>query len=180
VLRWGLWPTWVLVAIDHFSRKVVACCPLEGPNAGWVVEAMEKAFVKHGAPKHLINDREGVFISDAFRELLIPWDVKQRFGAVGRHGSIAVTERVILTLKYEWLKRVPVIRGLGHLGQLLRDFTIYYNEYRGHATLGGAVPSVIHRGDHWAKPEKSAKAVPANVVRRVFPDTQITAYRLAA
>jgi hypothetical protein len=34
VLRWGLWPTWVLVAIDHFSRRVVSCCPLEGPTPG--------------------------------------------------------------------------------------------------------------------------------------------------
>ncbi len=141
---------------------------------------MEEAFAQHGAPRHLISDQEGVFISDAFRDLLIPWDVKQRFGAVGKHGSIAVTERVILTLKYEWLKRVPVLRGLDHLAQLLRDFTVYYNEYRGHARLVGGVPSLIHRGEQWTKPEKSAKTLPPNVERRVFADTQITAYRLAA
>ncbi len=180
VLRWGFWPTWVLVAIDHFSRKVVACCALEGPNAGWVVDAMEEAFPRHGAPRHLISDQEGVFISDAFRELPIPWDVKHRFGAVGKHGPIAVTERVILTLKHEWLNRVPLIRGLDHLAQLLQDFTVYYNEYRGHTTLGGAVPEVIHRGGQWTRPEKSAKALPPNIERRFFPDTQITAYRLAA
>ncbi len=180
VLRWGLWPTWVLVAIDHFSRKVVACCPLEGPNASWVVGAMEQAFLRHGPPKHIISDQEGVFVSDAFAELLTRWDVKHGFGAVGQHGSIAVTERVILTLKYEWLKRVPVVRGLDHLSQLLQDFAIYYNEYRGHATLGGAVPSVIHRGEQWSRPRKSAKTLPPNIERRVFADTQITAYRLAA
>jgi transposase InsO family protein len=91
-----------------------------------------------------------------------------------------VTERVILTLKYEWVKRVPVIRGLDHLAQLLRDFAIYYNEYRGHATLGGAVPPMIHRGEQWTKPEKSAKTLPPSIERRVFSDIQITAYRLAA
>ena len=180
VLRWGLWPTWVLVVIDHFSRAVTAVVPLEGPNAGWVVEAMTGAFSRHGTPRHLISDQEGVFISDAFRDLLAQRDVKHRLGAVGQHGSIAVTERVILTLKYEWLHRVPVIRGLDHLEQLLRDFTVYYNEYRGHATLGGALPAVIHRGEQWTRPEKSAKAIPANVERRVFADTRITAYRLAA
>jgi len=158
VLRWGLWPTWVLVAIDHFSRKVVACCPLEGPNAGWVVGAMEDVFAQHGAPRHLISDQEGVFTSDVFQDLLIRWDVKPRFGAVGKHGSIAVTERVILTLKYEWLKRVPVIRDLDHLDQLLIDFVIYYNEYRGHAKLGGALPSLIHRGEQWTKPAKQPRA----------------------
>jgi putative transposase len=180
VLRWGIWPTWVLITIDHFSRKVVVCHPLEGPNAGWVVEAMEETFARHGAPRYLISDQEGVFISDAFRDLLIRWDVKQRFGAVGKHGSIAVTERAILTLKYEWLRRVPVIRGLDHLSQVLHNFEVYYNEYRGHTKLGGALPALIHRGEQWTKPEKSAKALPPNVERRFFPDTQITAYRLAA
>jgi len=147
VLRWGIHPIWVLVAIDHFSRKVVACCPLEGPNAGWVVDALEEAFLRHGSPKHIITDQEKVFTCDAFRELMVPWDVKHRFGAVGKHGSIAVTERAILTLKDEWFNRVPVIRGLDHLGELLRDFVLWYNDYRGHATLGGAVPAVIHRGE---------------------------------
>ncbi len=180
VLRWGLWPTWVLVVIDHFSRKVVACCPLEGPNAGWVVEAMEEAFVQHGAPQHLISDQEGVLNSDAFRDLLISWDVKQRFGAVGKHGSIAVTERVILTLKYEWLSRVPVIRGLDHLGQLLGDFSEYYNHWRGHSTIGGAVPAVIHCGEFWQRPDRSAKVLSGTIERRFFPDTRVTAFRLAA
>ena len=96
------------------------------------------------------------------------------------HGSIAVTERVILTLKYEWLKRVPVIRGLDHLSELLGDFVAYYNEYRGHTTLGGAIPAVMYRGERWEKPEKSAKTLPVDMERRFFPDTQITAYRLAA
>ena len=141
---------------------------------------MEDAFLQSGAPRHLISDQEGVFISDAFRGLLTRRDVKQRFGAVGQHGSIAVTERVILTLKYEWLNRVPVIRGLDHLDQLLQDFAIYYNEYRGHAKLGGALPSLIHRGAQWTKPGKSATVIPANIERRFFADTQITAYRLAA
>lgn len=180
VLRWGIWPTWVLVAIDHFSRAVMAVVPLEGPNAGWVVGAMEEAFSQHGVPRHLITDQEGVFISDAFRDLLIRWEVKRRFGAVGKHGSIAVTERAILTLKYEWLNRLPVIRGLDHLAQLLRDFEVYYNEYRGHATVGGAAPAMVHRGEHWTRPGRSAKSVPTGIECRFFADARITAYRLAA
>ena len=33
---WGLWPIHICVVIDHFSRKVMAVVPLEGPNAGWI------------------------------------------------------------------------------------------------------------------------------------------------
>jgi transposase InsO family protein len=180
VWRWGIWPTWTLVAVDHYSRMVTTACPLEGPNAGWVVDALDDAFVRHGAPKHIISDQEAVFTGSAFRELLSQWNVKQRFGAVGEHASIAVTERAILTLKYEWLRRVPVIRRMDHLTGLLDDFEVYYNAYRAHMTLGGALPAVIHSGVQWSKPDKSAKMLPATVERRVFADAAITAYRLAA
>ena len=145
-----------------------------------MVEALESAFLRHGSPKHIITDQEGVFVSDVFAELLRHWNVKQRFGAVGKHGSIAVTERAILTLQQEWLRRVPVIRGLDHLGQLCNDFAEYYNHWRGHSTIGGAVPSVIHRGGVWHRPDRSAKTVSGAIERRFFPDTRVTAFRLAA
>jgi transposase InsO family protein len=180
VWRWRIWPTWVLVAVDHYSRMVTATCALEGPNAGWATDALDDAFVRHGAPKHIITDQEGVLTGGAFRELLSKWHAKQRLGAVGEHASIAVTERAILTLKYEWLRRVPVIRGTDHLSALLDDFEVYYNAYRGHTTLGGVLPAVIHSGGQWSKPDKSAKMLLATVERRVFADTGITAYRLAA
>jgi transposase InsO family protein len=180
VWRWHIWPTWAFVAVDHFSRMVAAVCPLEGPNAGWVVEALEGAFLRHGPPKHIITDQEGVFVSEVFAALLGEWNVKQRFGAVGKHGSIAVTERVILTLKQEWLRRIPVIRGLDHLSQLLHDFSEYYNQWRGHSTIGGAVPAVIHRGEAWQRPDRSAKTLPGAIERRFFPDTRVTAFRMAA
>jgi hypothetical protein len=40
----------------------------------------------------------------------------------GEHGSIAVTERIIKTLKYEWLRCVPIIKGFDHLTLLCIEF----------------------------------------------------------
>jgi transposase InsO family protein len=122
----------------------------------------------------------GAFVSDVFRSLLSQWDVRQRFGAVGKQSSIAVAERAILTLKQEWLRRVPVIRGLDHLADLLVDFELYCNHYRGHMALGGAVPETVHRGECWHKPALTAKCVSGIIECRLFPDTRTTAYRLAA
>ncbi|HUT75897.1 MAG TPA: hypothetical protein VM221_13810 [Armatimonadota bacterium] len=31
--------------------------------------------------------------------------------------------------------------------------------YRGHMTLGGAVPEIVHRGDHWQRPALCAERV---------------------
>jgi putative transposase len=180
VMRWGVWPTWVLVVIDQFSRAVVAVAPLEGPNAGWVVDILESAFLRHGPPKHLISDQEGIFTGEAFAELLGDWNVKHRLGAVGRHGSIAVTERLIWTLKREWLARVVLIRGLDHLGELLADFKEYYNERRCHQRLGGATPAMVYQGQTWQKPDRSAKQMPGQIRLRHFREQRITVYALAA
>jgi len=180
VYRWRIWPTWTLVAVDHYSRMVTTACALGGPNGNWIVDTLESAFLRHGPPKHIITDQEGVFTCDDLRELLNQWGVKQRFGAVGKHGSICVTERAILTLKQEWLKRVPLIRGLDHLDQLLGDFTEYHNDWRGHMTLCGAAPAVRHKGIAWQKPERFAKALPPNIERHLFAGVRVTGYRLAA
>ncbi len=67
------------------------------------------------------------WIGGAFAALLSQWNVKPRFGAVGKHGSIAITERVIKTLKYEWLRCVPTIKGYDHLTHLCTKFESWSN-----------------------------------------------------
>jgi len=175
---WGLWSIHVLVVIDHFSRKVVCVAPLEGPNAGWIIEALESAMQKHGPPKHLISDQASVFVGDAFAELLRQWNIKPRFGAVGKHGSIAVTERIIKTLKYEWLQRVPLIKGFDHLTLLCTEFESWYNIWRPHMTLEGLRPDDLYYDRKPEKPRRNAKTVRGNIERHVFRETRLTAYRL--
>ena len=178
VLCWGLWPIQVLVAIDHFSRKVVCVAPLEGPNAGWIIEALQQAIQKHGAPKHIISDQASVFVGDVFAELLRQWNIRPRLGAVGKSGSIAVTERVIKTVKYEWLRCVPIIEGFDHLALLCSEFESWYNAWRPHMTLEGLRPDDLYYHRRPEKPKRDAKTVPDNVERHVFAETRLTAYRL--
>ena len=180
VLCWGLWPIQVLVDIDHFSRKVMCVAPLEGPNAGWIVEALEQAMRKHGAPKHIISDQAPVFVGDAFAELLKQWNIRPRFGAVGKSGSIAVTERVIKTLKYEWLRCVPIIKGFDHLAFLCTEFEHWYNVWRPHMTLKGLRPDDFYYDRRPEILKRDAKIVPSNIERHVFAETRLTAYRLKA
>jgi len=178
VSSWGLWPIHIFVAIDHYSRKVMAVTPLEGPNSGWAIDSLEQAFEKYGQPKHIIMDQHPNFTGKAFSELLENWNVKPRFGAVGKKGSIAVTERVNKTLKYEWLKRVPIIRGFDYLTILCQDFTIWYNEWRPHMTLDGARPGDVYIGKDIQRPGYDAKTVPKNIEQRVFRETRVTGYRI--
>ncbi|MFC1604547.1 DDE-type integrase/transposase/recombinase [Planctomycetota bacterium] len=180
VLCWGLWPIHILVVIDHFSRKVMSVTPLEGPNSGWINNALESAIEKHGAPKHIISDQAGVFTGNVFAELLDSWNVKPRVGAVGKHGSISVTERVIKTLKYEWLKRVPIIKEFDRLTMLCEEFECWYNSWRPHMTLDGIRPDDVYYDKRPEKPKRDSKKVPCNIEHRLFRETRITGYRLKA
>ena len=178
VYYWGLWKIYVLVAIDHFSRKVVAGIPLEGPNAGFVIDALTTAFENCGKPKHLTSDQGSVFTSNSFREFLALSRVRIRYCAIGEHGSISVTERVIETLKYEWLKKVPVIRGYRHLVQLCTDFSEWYNNWRPHEFLGSTTPAIAFQKKAVPLVPKTAKDVPTNLEIKTFQETRVTAYRL--
>jgi len=103
---------------------------------------------------------------------------KPRFGTVGKHGSIAVTERVIKTLKYEWLKRVPLIKGFDHLVVLCTEFESWYNAWRAHMTLEGLRPDDFYYDRKPDNPSRHAKGVPDNIERHVFAETRLTACRL--
>ncbi len=178
VYRWRFWPTHVLLAIDHFSRKIVCVAPLEGPNTGWCIEALEQVFRELGAPKHLITDQESVFTGAAFAESMNNWNIKHRFGAIRKHGSIAVTERAIRTLKYEWLRRVSILKGFHHLSGLCESFTEWYNDWRPHMTLGGARPEDLFSGSGRPGLSRHAKTVPSEIECQVFQETSVTGYRL--
>ena len=178
VFCWGLWPIHICVVIDHCSRKIMAAVPLEGPNAGWVNNAVESAIEKYDSPKHIISDQASIFTGDVFAELLETYDIKPRLGAVGKHGSIAVTERVIKTLKYEWLKRIAIIKGIDHLAELCKEFETWYNSWRPHMTLDGIRPDDVYCNNKPDKPKRDAKTVPCNIEQHFFRQTRIMGYRL--
>jgi putative transposase len=179
VYCWGLWPVHICVIIDHFSRKVMAVVPLEGPNAGWINNALESAIEKYGPPKHIISDQGAVFIGDVFAELLGKYEILHRFGAIGKHGSIAIMERVNKTLKYEWLKRVAIIKDCNHLTELCSEFEKWYNSWRPHMTLDGFRPDDVYYNNKPGKPGRDDKTVPTNIEQHFFKQPRITGYQLS-
>ena len=72
--------------------------------------------------------------------------VRQRFGAIGKRGSIAVVERFIRTLKESMrsLTGIPLRRRLFHL-EVGRAIS-WYNADRPHTTLKGATPDEVYAG----------------------------------
>jgi hypothetical protein len=95
-------------------------------------------------PKYLVCDQDTVFIADDFRRWLYRKRIKPRYGAVGQHGSIAVIERFIRTLKDEGTRRIPVPTERDAFRREIRYFTDWYNGVRPHSALDGRTPNEVY------------------------------------
>jgi len=97
-------------------------------------------------PKYLIIDRGPQFDAHAFHRWAKKSGLKLRFGAVGRHGSIAVVERFIRTLKNEAMRRILVHFRNASFRREVSLFLTWYNVYRPHTTLGVRTPDEVYFG----------------------------------
>ena len=97
------WPFcwWVAVVVDHFSRRVMGSTTFARRPTSKAVQL----FLDHtlraskAQPKHLICDKGKQFWCKSFKCWCRRREIKPRYGAVHQHGSIAVVERFINTLK---------------------------------------------------------------------------------
>ena len=168
------WPFchWVAVAVDHFSRRIMAASAFKKqPTSEEVRSFLGRAIAKvkgdkrykasraqaartksqpkrwKTAPKHIVCDRGPQFDCPSFRQWCNRKGIKPpRYGAIGKHGSIAVVERAILTIKclLSCLLLVPYRRDA-----FLRELDLlvdWYNEHRPHSWLGGRTPNEAYYG----------------------------------
>jgi putative transposase len=142
------WPFgwWLGMVMDHYSRGIMGITLFERePTSEAVCAFLGRMIHTAGArPRHLVCDQGPQFSCDEFE----PWcrrkGIRPRFGAIGEHGSIAVIERLILTLKQSIgrmtlvpLRRRAFLRELRHLAA-------WYNSHRPHMTLGGRTPDEVY------------------------------------
>ncbi len=75
---------------------------IKNPTAADIVSAMEQVIAANGVlPKHIIFDHGTQFYCTKILDWCEARKIKPRFGAVGKHGSIAVVERLHLSMKNE-------------------------------------------------------------------------------
>ncbi|NOT29068.1 MAG: DDE-type integrase/transposase/recombinase [Planctomycetes bacterium] len=134
------WPFawWVAVAVDHASRLVVGLAVFNHrPNSAEVTSFLERAIERvKAAPGTIITDK-GVEFGWAFRSWGRRRGIRQRRGAVGEHGSIAIAERFIRSIKSECTRRILVPFRLSEMRDELRCYATWFNEHRPHEALRG-------------------------------------------
>ena len=139
------WPFcwWVTLIVDHFSRRVmgVAVFP-RPPNSEQVRAALGQAITQAKVtPKYIVCDKGSQFWSPGFKTWCKRRGIRPRYGAIGKHGGIAVVERAILTMKclLGALAVVP-LRREAFRRELILLFA-WCNEHRPHTTLSGKTPN---------------------------------------
>ncbi len=90
----------VSAVFDVFSRMPLSARVFsKGPSAAEIARFVSGTARRRGRPAHFVSDRARCFTAKTFRRRFRRLGVKQRFGAVGRKGSIALIERLWRTLK---------------------------------------------------------------------------------
>ena len=139
------WPFcwWVAVAIDHYSRRLMSLAVFPKKTDSRTVCTFLESVIRtvDSRPKYLLCDKDKVFWCKTFKDWCRRNEVKPRYGAVGEHGSIAVVERAIRTLKNECTRRILVPQRRGEFHRELMSFLDWYNEHRSHMTLVGSTPN---------------------------------------
>jgi len=115
------------------------------PKSITVRAFLGRTIVSAGAtPKYLICDKDTIFWCAGFKQWCRRKGIRPRYGAVGQHGSIAVVERFIRTMKDEGTRRILVPQRRNTFRSEVRSFVTWYNEHRPHTTLEGRTPNEVY------------------------------------
>jgi transposase InsO family protein len=137
----------VAVVFDAFSRMLLSLTVFsKEASALEIARFVSKAATRHGRPRHFISDHARCFTGQVFRRKLLRLGVKQRFGAVGKKGSIALIERLWRTLKDTLGLRLLRPSAAEDLAATVEMGLVHYAHFRPHQGLGGSTPAEVYFG----------------------------------
>jgi transposase InsO family protein len=143
------WPFcwWVGVVVDHYSRRAMGFALYKTPPTSQAVRQFLGTLIgkAKATPKYIVCDKGSQFWCDGFKDWCGRKGIRPRFGAIGQHGSIAVVERFIETLKYCGTHLVLVSPRRESFRRELDYLLGWYNEFRPHATLARRTPNEAYR-----------------------------------
>ena len=142
------WPFcwWLAVVIDHYSRRAMGFCIfMKRPVSLTVRSSLGRIIARANAtPEHVICDKDSIFWCADFKRWCRRKRIRPRYGAVGQHGSIALIERFIGTMKDECTRRILVPQRRTNFRRELNHFFAWYNAHRPHAALAGRTPHEVY------------------------------------
>ena len=137
----------VAVVFDAFSRMPLSARVFsKEASAVEIAQFVSGTARRFGRPAHFVSDKARCFTGGIFRRKLLRLGVKQRFGAVGKKGSIALIERLWRTLKDTLGLRLLRPLVAEDLAATVELGLLHYSHFRPHQGLGGATPAEVYFG----------------------------------
>jgi transposase InsO family protein len=132
---------WVLVVMDHYTRRIVGFGAHAGPVDGVSVCRMfNRATRGDTLPTYLSSDHDRLFEFHRWQANLRVLDVEEIKTVPYAPRSHPFVERLIGTIRRECLDRT-LFWSAADLQMKLLEFQRYYNGYRAHAGLNGRPPA---------------------------------------
>jgi putative transposase len=142
------WPFcwWVAVAVDHYSRRILGFEIFDNQPKSRAVRDFFSRLTRRGEgkPRHLITDQGTQFTDEGFRRWCRRRKIRQRFGAVGKYGSISVIERIIRTMKNEGTRKILIPFTQSGFRRELSFFVDWYNTHRPHSAMKARTPDEVY------------------------------------
>jgi putative transposase len=142
---------YVLIVIEHKSRRLIHCNVTAHPSANWTRQQLREALGYENRYRYVIHDRDSIFSAD-LDESVCRLGLRVLKSPPRSPKANAICERVIGTLRPEcldWL--IPLSEA--HLRHALKSWIAHYNQDRPHMALGPGVPDPPMDGVSPIKPK---------------------------
>ena len=126
------------LVVSHGRRRLLWFAVTTHPTAEWLAQQIVEAFPWDTAPRYLVRDNDAAY-RQAFTNRIRTMGIRDRPIAPRSPWQNPYVERLIGTLRRECLDHV-LIFGERHLHQVLRLYSLYYNETRTHLGLAKDAP----------------------------------------
>jgi transposase InsO family protein len=131
---------WVMVVMDQFTRRIIGFAVQAGDCDGITCCRMfNQIIVGKSFPKYLSSDNDPLFLFHRWEANLRVLEIDELKSVPGVPTSHPFIERVIGTTRREYLDHF-IFFGSRDLQNKLDHFQEYYNNHRGHSSLGMKTP----------------------------------------
>lgn len=129
---------YVLLVIDHGSRRLLRCNVTEYPTAEWTLQQLREAIPCEHRYRFLIHDRDNIF-SDELDKSIANLGIRVIETPYRSPQANSICERAIGSMRRECLDyMIPLNEA--HLRKLIKGWKRYYNRTRPHSSLGPGIP----------------------------------------
>lgn len=131
---------YVLIIINHGSRKIEHFAVTTNPNLDWVKQQIRNATPYNHKPKYLIHDNDAVFVCEEFKTFLSDSGIKSKRTSYYSPWQNGIAERVNGIIRQELTNHIIPINE-AHLYRVLKEYiNDYYNTHRTHQGIDCKTP----------------------------------------